>query len=393
MGGRPVVNPVRIHLPPLASSGRGPAAIHATTTAAAAYSEPVATQPSPAAPAPVAAAPSDSAWSGAWRASAWAAFKEFAAQATGATVGLLVRGRLAAASPPVAVACGVGAALVMGWMVYRASRLAAAAAGDHGLHESTTRLATVALPTAAVVAATVISARVGALAETTALLTGKLTQRSVRYSLSTGLGHIGPRLEFAHRQGVAITARERVRLDWDRAMVLIIPTVAFCLVQEYWAPTPGADELDIRCAQLLPYVLAVGLVEAGRAFAGTLVQASEARAQGWTVQLMASCSLKRPDRHVTCATILRDAGDAAAMRQVIGVAADLVSALSGQPARPLSRVIVRALRSHIKALGEFRAPLVHSGRIALADRARPASAPVLDEPPAFMEPIPITALA
>jgi DNA-binding GntR family transcriptional regulator len=53
----------------------------------------------------------------------------------------------------VAVACGVGAALVMGWMVYRASRLAAAAAGDHGLHESTTRLATVALPTAAVVAA------------------------------------------------------------------------------------------------------------------------------------------------------------------------------------------------------------------------------------------------
>ena len=243
------------------------------------------------------------------------------------------------------------------------------------------------------VAATVLSARVGALTETTALFTGKLTQRSVRYLLSTGLGHIGPRLKFAHGQGVEITARERVRLDWDRAMVLVIPTIAFCLVQEYWAPTPGADELDVRCAQLLPYVLAVGLVEAARAFGGTLVQASEARAQGWTMQPMASCGLKRPDRRVTCTTILRDAGDAAAMRQVIGVAADLVSALSGQPARPLSRVIVRALRSHIKALGEFRAPLVHSGRLALADRAPSDSALGLDEPPALMKPIPITQLA
>ncbi len=388
------MNLVRIHLPPPVSNGLGPNSIHATTTAAA-DSEQVATQPSPASPAPVASAPSDSAWSGAWRASAWAAFKEFAAQATGATVGLLVRGRLAAASPPVAMACGVGAALVMGWMVYRASRLAAAAAGDHGLPESTTRVVTVAIPTAAVVAATVLSARVGALSGTTALLTGKLTQRSVRYLLSTGLGHIGPRLEFARRQGDAITARERVRLDWDRAMVLVIPTIAFCLIQEYGAPTPGADELDVRCAQLLPYVLAVGLVEAARAFAGTLVQASEARAQGWTVQPMASCGQRRAERRVTCTTILRDAGDAAAMRQVIGVAADLVSALSGQPARPLSRVIVRALRSQIKALGEFRAPLVHSGRLALADRAPPASAPTRearDEPRAFIEPVPITAL-
>lgn len=385
--------PVRLHLPPPTSSGRGPAAVNATTMVATVSNlqDCKAVQPESAPSAPGAAAPSHSAWG----ASTWAAFKEFAAQATGATIGLLVRGRLAAASPPVALACGVGAALVMGWMVYRASRLAAAAAGDHGLHEPSTRVATVALPIAAVVAATVISARVGALAETTALLTGKLTQRSVRYLLSAGLGHIGPRLEFAHSQGVAITARERVQLDWDRAMVLFIPTVAFCLVQESWVPTPGVDELDMRCAQLLPYVLAVGLVEAGRAFGGTLVQASEARAQGWTMQPMASCGQKRPDRRVTCTTILRDAGDAAAMRQVIGVAADLVSALSGHPARPLRRIIVRTLRSQIKALGEFRAPLVHSGRLALADRAPPASEPARearDELPAFLEPVPITAL-
>jgi hypothetical protein len=274
----------------------------------------------------------------------------------------------------------------MGWMVYRASRLAAAAAGDHGLSESTTRLVAVAIPTAAVVTATVLAARVGALAGTTAFLTGKLTQRSVRYLLSTGLGHVGPRLEFAHSQGVAITPQERVRLDWHRAMALILPTIAFCLAQEYGAPTPAADESDITWAQLLPYVLAVGMVEAARAFTGTLALASEARAQGWTVRPMGSCGLTRPDRRVTCTGTLRDAGDAAAMRQVIGVAADLVSAFSGHPARPLSRIIVRTLRSELKALGEFRAPLVHSGRIALADRE------ALDEPPAFIEPVPITDL-
>jgi len=54
--------------------------------------------------------------------------------------------------------------------------------------------------------------------------------------------------------------------------------------------------------------------------------------------------------------------------------------------------IAELIEFHAERAG-MQARKVHSGRIALADRARPASAPVLDEPPAFMEPIPITALA
>lgn len=353
-------------------------------------------RPNPAPTAPGVSPPTGSAWSSAWRASAWAAVREFSAQATGATIGLLVRGRLAAASPQMIAACGVGAALVMAWMVYRASRLAGAAAGDHGIHEPTTRLAMVAVPTAAVVSATVLAARAGHVVGATTFLTGKLTQRSVRYLLSAGLSQVGPRLQVDHSQGVAITARDRVRLDWHRAIVMVLPTTALCLAQEYGAPTPAANESDLSWEQLLPYVLAVGMVEAARAFAGTLVQASEARAQGWTVKHMPSCGSNRRGPEITCEATLRDAGDAAAMRQVIGVTADLVSVLRGPPLLPLERLILRALRSELKALGEFRAPLVQNGRLALADRAPPTSPRGLEvpnEPWAYTEPVPITALA
>jgi hypothetical protein len=336
-----------------------------------------------------------SAWTGTWRAGAWAACRELVAQATGATIGLVVRGRLASASPPVIVACGVGAALVMGWMVYRASRLAGAAAGDTGLHEPTARLAVVTVPVAAVLVATVTAARSGHLAGATALLTGKLTQRCVRYQLSTALSHVGPGLEVADSQGVAITGRARVGLDWHRAMTMVLPTIALGLAQEYSAPTPAADQAAPSWEQLLPFVLAVGMVEAARALGGILVLATEARAQGWTVQPRVSSCWGPPGHHTACAASLRDAGDAAALRQAIGVTADMVSVLVGQPAGPVRRVIFRTLRAELKALGEFRSPLAQHGRLALADRALPADLRHGDRSdgfPVFVEPVPITAL-
>jgi hypothetical protein len=280
-------------------------------------------------------------------------------------------------------------------MVYRASRLAGAAASDFGVHEPTTKLAMVTLPTAAVVAATVTAARAGTLAASTAFLTGKLTQRSVRYLLSTGLSRVGPALEVTHNQGVAITARERVQLDWHRAMTMILPTIALCLAQEYSAPTPAADASGPSWEQLLPFVLAVGMVEAARALGGTLALATEARAQGWTVQHRVSSCWSPPDPHTACAPTLRDASDAAALRQAIGVTADMVSVLVGQPARPLRRVIFRILRAELKSLGEFRSPLMQQGRLAIAART-PASNPLHvdteNRSAAFVEPVPITAL-
>lgn len=387
--------PVRVHLLPQQPPGAVQEVARDLPAATAPFIRPrgcLATQPDPAPQAPPAP---PGAWSATWRASAWSACKELMAQATGATVGLWVRGRLAPASAPTAIAWGVGAAIVMGWMVYRAARLAAAAAGTGGRSSAASSLAMVALPSGAVAAACVSAARAGVLPDATAFLIGKLTQRCVRYGLSTMLADLGPSIDIIATERATDDWQVHVRLDWHRALAMTLPTVALCLAQEYAAPSPAAADATPDWEQALPFVLAVGLVEAARALGGTWALAMDARAQGLTVCHRPAGGLRRLGAHLASGVTLRDASDAAAMRQVIGVTADLVSVLVGQPEAPLRRAIFRTLRAELKALGEFRGPLVRHGRLALE---RGAPTPPLHQEgapparPAFTEPVPLTAL-
>ena len=252
-----------------------------------------------------------------------------------------------------------------------------------------------AIPTAAVVSASVSTARAGTLAVTTAFLAGKLTQRCVRYAISTGLNDLGPTIDLLTGEGIPVDSRACMQADWTRAMAMVLPTLALCLTQEYTAPSPATDETEPAWEQALPFVLAVALVEAIRAVGATLAVACEARAQGWTVQQRAPCALQGSRVPLSPGTFFRDARDAAAMRQVIGVTADWVSVMSGRSSDSLRRIIFRTLRAELKALGEFRGPLVRQGRWALAQSA-PASSQSLQDaahsPPSFIEPVPMTAL-
>ncbi len=334
-----------------------------------------------------------------WRASAWAGCREFMAQAAGAAIGLLVRSRLSSASSPVLIACGVGAAVVMAWMVCRSAHLAQAASGMQTPENSARRLASrlvmVAIPTAAVVSATVSTARSGSLAATTAFLAGKLTQRCVRYAISTSLIDLGPAIDFFKGDGVAIHSQERLLADWHRAVVMVLPTLALCLTQEYAAPSPAADAIDPASEQALSYVLAVALVEAIRALGGTWALASDARAKGWTMQHRTACASRGLRARISLGTTFRDARDAAAMRQVMGITADWVSVMTDRPTDSLRRFIFCTLRSELKSLGEFRGPLVRQGQWALAQKAPGSVQSPQDEPrmpPAFLEPVPMTAM-
>ena len=52
----------------------------------------------------------------------------------------------------------------------------------------------------------------------------------------------------------------------------------------------------------------------------------------------------------------------------MGILGDALGVVAGHPSRPLSRMIVKVLRSELKALGEFRGPLMTRGQLALERR-------------------------
>lgn len=314
-------------------------------------------------------------WGCAWRAGAWAAGRELVAQGTAVLASVWVRAKLESASAPVALVCGVGAALVVGMMVHRATELIAAVVrGPQRQGSASIRLAAGAAPIAALVTAGAVAAGAGTLAQANAYLVGKLLQRGLRDVCSNALTAVLPSSEIIDAQGMSVRREALAQTDWGRALTMTLPTTALFMLQDFMAPASAGCMEAFDIEGTLRYVLAMAGVEAARALNGTLATAALAHAQGMTLHSKPSGGWRQLAKNLSSGKTLQQASDAAAMRQYFGVWPDMIGVVAGRPQDLLRQAIFITLRSELKALSEFRAPMVTRGLMALERRDHPPAA-------------------
>lgn len=308
-----------------------------------------------------------SSWGAALSSGAWAAVRELGAQSTGAFIGLTVRSGMEAAGTAATAAGGTIAAAVMGAAALRAANLVTALACPHPHRARTAvRVALAAAPIAVAAAGVAWAAQAGTLASAAALLSGKLVQRCVRDFCSTNLAGVLPSSEVVDGQGQPVPKASMADEDWGRAVGNLLPTFALFGAQEFLAPAPAAAAGLAGMVAGLRHVAGTGLVESGRSLTGTLLTAQVAHGQGRHLQAKAGGGWALLRKNLASSGTLRHAADATAMRQSIGILADTFGMVAGRPtAPPLRRIVVKLLRAQLKALGEFRAPLVTRGQLAL----------------------------
>lgn len=310
--------------------------------------------------------PRAASWRAALVSGAWGAVREFIAQGTGAMVGVTVRSSLAGGTPMACAAVGTLAAAAMGVTAYRSAELAGAYLYPDRDHAPlAARAALTAAPVLVAAAAVTCAVSSGTLVTAGAYLTGKLVQRCVRDFLSTVIADLVPTSEVVRADGAVVTKAHLCEEDWGRAIGNIVPTTGFFVLQDVFAAAP--DPAD-GIAAGVPYVMATALVEVGRSFTGTLLCASVAHRQGRHLRAKRAGGLKKLHDNLRARKAFLQAADAVAMRQSIGILGDALAVVAGQPSRPLSRMIVKVLRSELKALGEFRGPLMTRGQLALERR-------------------------
>ncbi|MEJ7929221.1 hypothetical protein WG922_04470 [Ramlibacter sp. AN1015] len=296
-------------------------------------------------------------------------------QSTGVAVGMAVRQGLLSASVPAAAACHTVACMGLGVAVHRASSLITAAIlPPERAGALASRIATAAVPVAAAAITVAWATGAGALPAAGAYLSSKLVQRGTRYLLSNSLSNVAPSYEVIDRKGHVVSRQAQEEAAWGRAITTALPTTFCVAAQEFLAPAPDDLAGAHALTDSLTYVAAAGLVEAARALYGTLTAAAFAHAQERTLQPQAAGGGRQLLDNITSLRTLRESGDATAMREYFGIMADMVAVLAGQPTVPLRAVIVGLLRAELKALGDFRTPLVTYGQIALS-RAAEARAP------------------
>ena len=318
------------------------------------------------------------------RAAGFAALREFGAQSAGTLAGLAVRDALYAASPAAVAAAGVLTVTGLGLSALRSSELIAGLAGPpQATGRQACRAVAAALPVAGGVAGVCWAAGSGTLPAATAYVAGKLVQRSVRDLCSQAMHGVLPSVESVDSQGQAVSKEDLAMVDWGRAVTGLLPTAAYFAAQEFLAPSPAPN---IPTVSTLPHVAARALVEAARAATGTWTAAGIARSQGHLLRAKDGEGLPKLWANLHTLTTLRQAGDATAMRAYFGLATDLYTLLMGEPPSAATRALATLLRAELKALGEFRAPLVTRGQLALARQWRErldalARGPAADEGP------------
>ncbi len=318
------------------------------------------------------------------RAAAWAAVREFGAQSAGTLAGLAVRSALHTASPAAVAAGGVLTLTGLGLAALRSSELITAVASpEHPRRRLACRVATAALPVAGVVAGACWAASSGTLPAATAYVAGKLVQRGVRDLCSQAMQGVLPSIESVDDHGQPVSKEDLAAVDWGRAITGTLPTAAYFAAQEFLAPSPAPDTPMVGT---LPHVAGRALVEAARAATGTWTAAYLARSEGHHLRAKDGEGLSRLRANLHALKTLRQAGDATAMREYFGIATDLYTLLMEEQPDAVTRVLATLLRAELKALGEFRAPLVTRGQLALARQWREQlqsaeREPVADEGP------------
>ena len=296
-------------------------------------------------------------------AATWAGLREMSAQSVGALAGLAVRSVVQTA-PAVALATSGALALAgLGAATYRASDLiAAAVCRDRPQWYTPVRIAATALPLTAIAVGAGMTASASLLPAATGFVAGKLVQRCVRDLCSTTLRGVTPGMEAVSPNGMRVPEEDLATVDYGRGVATMLPTVGYFAAQELLVPAP---EVSASLWEGLPYVAAVGLVEAARAATRTLAWVGVAQAEGHQVQVKAGGGWSALYDNLRSLSTLQKAGDAAAMRTYFSAIADTLQVVTTPSSAPLSPLIHAVLHAGLKAPDEFRGPLTTHGRLAM----------------------------